>query len=184
MSVFDKELKNLQTISETRELVNTSVFCTTNMDDRQLREAIVQDVLAFTMLNVETKQSFNLDGQELMRFMRIQSERLRVARAFKHPEISGLVKVSNPLYAWVDSPESRSNTRIWMSTDRSVLQAAMDYCGVWYDGYMPTDMSGVIVVNTEALETAVEKHGGIDNLATALAMDLEGTHINDSEAIH
>ena len=49
----------------------------------------------------------------------------------------------------------------------------MDFCGVWWDGYIPENRSDILVVNKEALTEAINEIGGINNLAKSLGMDLQ-----------
>ena len=49
----------------------------------------------------------------------------------------------------------------------------MDFCGVWWDDYIPENRSDILVVNKEALTEAINEIGGINNLAKSLAMDLQ-----------
>ena len=45
----------------------------------------------------------------------------------------------------------------------------MDYCGHWYEGFDIPNEPGIITVNREKLEEAVEEAGGVDQLAEKLA---------------
>lgn len=159
---MNEQFNNLISVKYTRELMTDGdVWSPSNMTDDELRQAIVQDILAFTMTEIETTEKFNLTERELVKFV-IPLQRRRILDMLKHPEIVGLINYSN------------GHLRI--RDDENIRQAAMDFCGVWYDGYTPTDPTGVITINTSAVVQAVEEHGGIDNLAAALAMEIECSH--------
>ena len=60
--------------------------------------------------------------------------------------------------------------------DKISLKKAMDIAGVWYDGFLPEDTTGIISVDREKISEVINTYGGIDNFTKALA-----TVITDSE---
>lgn len=144
----------------TRELMSDGLaWCTTNMSDEELRMAIIGDLVSYTMWEKEFNIQLPITFEELTRFV-LPEDVERIRQQLEHEEIKHLFVFDNNVYR--------------MKDDRAVLQAAMDFTGIWYETYVPPEGSeGIVVTNREVLTEAVEKYGSVDNLAKALAMDLE-----------
>lgn len=140
-----------------RQVVHNNCFSVDNMDDRELREAIVHDLLFVTMWEIQTGESLHFGFTSFFRFI-LRSQRKRINEQMKHEEISGLITHCDQLRI-KNQPE--------------ILQAAMNYTGVWYSGFkMPT---GASIVNREALDKAIEAHGGVEQIVVSLMMDISTT---------
>ena len=110
---------------DAREVSHGELFSIVNMDDRELREAIVQDILTVTMWEKEHDIEIPFPLGELCWYV---PEELtdRIIYQLKSPEITPFLNTKGEQYKIKDDPK--------------ILQAAMDYCGVWYDGFvMPGD---------------------------------------------
>lgn len=139
-----------------------SATSVTDYTDEEVRHSIVQDVLAVTFWEKQVGGKLNFDWSELVRFIGAASL-VRVEEAYKHPDVQVHLQVTDG--------------QIRLKEGRVLEQAAMDYCGVWYDGFdMPDD---VFRVNRDALSDAVGRHSSIEKLADALMMDMQSTVIPD-----
>lgn len=149
MDMHKQTLHNLLNKKWSRELMCDSLtgWDTRNMDDRALRQSIVQDVLGFTMYEIESGKDYDLREPVLLKWVN-PSDWLRVKTQLKHPEIAGLIEIN-------------SSGAIRIHRNRAVLETAMAYCGVWWGGFMPSDMSGVDITS---------------NPTKPMAMDLQTTH--------
>lgn len=141
-----------------RELMNDNLaWSTENMSNEDLRMAIIADLISFGVWNQEKKTKLNITFAELTRFV-TPSDVDRIREQIDHEEIKHLIILTDGIYS--------------LKEGREVYQAAMDYCGIWYEGYKAPDDFGVISVNHEVINDAVNEFGSIENLAVALAMDL------------
>lgn len=144
-------------------------WSTINMKDDGLREAIVSDLLSFLMWEKEKKTQLMITFEELTRFVEpVDVERVR--QQLEHDEIKHLYTLVDGVYRLKDQKE--------------ILKAAMDYCGIWYEGFEPDDTKGLISVNVSSLKEAIVNHGGIDNLAKAMVMELESNLAVSPSSIH
>lgn len=142
------------------QVAHGEVFSVDNMSDDELRQSIVDDVLAVTIWEKQMDQKVDFTVDTLCRFLSVE-QKTRVQEVMKHPFIWGLF-----------NPDLKDNIRIL--DDKAVLQAAMNYCGVWFTGYDTPD--GIIRIDRHALQEAMDNNGGIDNLVNGLVMDLTATH--------
>lgn len=154
---FDKFLKE----DAAWQLVSNEVFSVDHMSDKELREAIVEDVLTATMWEKQTGKRIDFTMNTLCRFLS-HEQRVRIKEAMIHPEIYSLF-----------DPNFNDNIRIFDT--QVILQAAMDYVGVWFTGYVMPE--GALCVDRQALQEAMDTHGGIDNFIDAIVMDLTSSHI-------
>ena len=136
--------------------------------DEEMRQAIVQDVLQATFYELYcSKKILFTDGTLCRAIPHDQIE--RVLKMLEHPEICGLV-----------TRDKYNNLRI--RTERACLQAAMDYCGVYYNGYdMP---AGVIRTDPVALQEMAAAHGGIDQVIESIMMELEADIKSDKRTLN
>jgi hypothetical protein len=149
-----------------REVKVGELFSIAAMNDHELRQSIVQDILAPTMWELEKGESVNFDLTEFLRFVPDSGDRQRVLHQMWHDDIKDLI-----LGKLCGNNDNNGQVRI--KTDRASMQAAMDYCGVWAHGYdMP---EGVIVTNYDDLDNAAETHGGLENLAASLYQDMSAS---------
>ena len=141
-----------------REVKSGEIFSIQNMSDRELREAIIQDILSPTMWEIEKNETVDFDMVEFLRFVPNTGDRQRVMHMMWHEEISGLIEGKD------------GQPRI--KKDRASMQAAMDYCGVWGRGFdMP---EGVLVTDHEVTDDTILTYGSIENFVAALALDSAG----------
>lgn len=145
-------------------LVDNNVFSINNMDDRELREAILGDLLGVTMWEKQHNERVHFGFTKLLRLLP-RSLHKRVKKQMKHDDIVELISIR---------PFDVRATEVRIVDNSAILQAAMDYAGIWYSGFnIPPD---AICLNTENLAKAVEEHGSLENLASSLAMDLIATN--------
>lgn len=135
-----------------------TIFCIRNMTEQEVREAIVDDILAVTMWEIQNPgKPISYDLKEMLRFVH-QDYRKNVEGQLNHPEIDGLFTIIDGQYRIIKEP--------------AVLKAAMNYCGAWYNGYTPPEDVEVIGVNREKFEEVVKAHGSVENLAKSMAAQL------------
>lgn len=108
-------------------LIDTAWMSVRNMSDVSLRESIVDDALTVTMYELENKTSLAWDNKHLQSKLCADAYQ-RVMGQLSHQEIAGLLVTDG--------------NKIRIRNNREILQAAMDYCGHWYEGYNVPD--GVI----------------------------------------
>ena len=133
--------------------------CVSNMTEREVREAIVDDVLAVTMWETQNPDKpISLDFQEMLRFVH-EDYRSLVETQLNHPEIAGLMTVVDGQYRIVK--------------EHAVLKAVMDYAGVWYDGFTPPDDIEIIGINREKFDEMIKTHGSIENLAKNISAQVD-----------
>lgn len=160
---FHDSLRNPEAffnMEEIWEVVDNYVFSIRNVSEEELRRFIVQDVLAVTMWEKHFGRPIHFGMSKLMRFLNRDLYK-RVWAAVRHEEIASLLKITR----------TDTGSEIRICDDRAILQAAMDYAGVWYSGYVMPE-TGVFRINRDALNLAAEAHGGFDNLASSIAMDV------------
>jgi len=86
----------------------------------------------------------------------------RVFKEIQNEEIIGLIEIKD--------------REIRIKDQREILQAAMDYCGHWWENFdIPKD---ALVFSKENLEKMVEEAGGIEALATELANEIISEQID------
>ena len=153
-------------------IVDNDVCSINNMDDRQLRESIVNDILTVTMWEIDNKKKVHYGMTKFLQFIRREKQK-RVMDMMKHPEIEFMIHLVR----------TEGGSEIRIKDDRNIRQAAMDYCGHWYEGYTIPEGMDIISLNFEKFEEEVEKYGSVENLAASLAMDvraaMQGATIHD-----
>lgn len=135
-------------------VVHNSVFSINNMTDEELRQSIVEDILLITMMEKDEKIVLDFDQHKLFRWIKPLQHR-RVYEQMGHPEIFGLIE--------------RKNGQIRIKDQREILQAAMDYCGHWWEGYTIPNEPGIITFNQEVFEEKVNEAGGFDEFIEGVA---------------
>lgn len=142
-----------------REFMDCEFHSTAWMSEQEMKESIIQDILTFTMEeNKFPGEKLFLDFGELTRFVNNKSVNFAVGFVTS-AEFQALVLYGEKGYR--------------VKPEREILQAAMDYCGVYWEGFkMPPDC---ICVDREAFKEQVDKHGGLNNFATALEMDIQAS---------
>lgn len=148
------------------QVVHSDVFSVKNMTNEELQQSIVEDILAVTFWEEQTgnKVKFGLD--ELLRFVEPVKLRERVVLTLKDPAVDVFMK------------GDLNNLRIKDNT--SIRQVAMDKCGVWFSGYEMAE--GAMIINREEVQAAVDQHGGVENYAAAINMDIQSTHPTPKKA--
>ena len=142
-----------------RQLVDNHLFSIKNMSPKELLESIVEDILMVTMWEIQTGIKLHFGYTKLVEFLPRSLHPL-VYENLRNPEISGLIEIT-------DSKFRSKELRI--KNDRAILQAAMDYAGVWYSGFeQPTEG----VISLSLLREKVQDMGGIDAASQSIAMDL------------
>lgn len=163
MSDFHKSLRNPEFflgMEDIWEVVHNDIYSIEKMSEEELRQAIVQDVLGVTMWEKHFGQKLHFGRTQLLRFVE-QKHFWLILNAMQHEEIVHLLDVRN----------TAEEHEVRIRDDRTILQAAMDYCGIWYTGFeMPPD---AIVRADDADERVIEEYGSLENLAMSMAMDLQ-----------
>lgn len=136
-----------------RQVVHNEAFSIVNMDDDELKESIIEDILTFTMWELQTSDKLSFTFSDLVCFL---------------PEdLHGIVKdalESDEVSRYLDMD---TGDEIRIIKNRSILQEAMNYCGVWYSGFtVPDDVEIISVVKGS------EKPNP-ELLAISLSMDQE-----------
>jgi hypothetical protein len=143
-----------------RQVAHGHLFSIEHMSDEELRQSIVEDILMVTMWEKEFSQKLHFGWTQFTRFVERRHHK-RINEQIRHDEICDLIVEAKSPY----------KTELRIRDDRNILQAAMDYCGCWYEGYsMPAE--GVLCINRDALEDAISDHGGYDQLIQAITMDV------------
>lgn len=138
-------------------LVHTSVFSVDNMSDKELRESIIEDLLFITMLEKEEKIVLEFDQQKMFRWLKAV-QHSRVYNQMLDPEISGLIE--------------RKDGQIRIKDQQEILQAAMDYCGHWWEGFKIPNEPGIFTMNHKVVEEQIEAAGGFDQFIDGLVNQL------------
>lgn len=152
--VFFLDLQDIWSVS------HSDVFSINNMSDRELRESVVEDVLAVTMWVKTFAQPLDFKIETLMRFLKSDDQRERVVTALNDAEVKGLFEVNE-------------NQQLRIRDHRDILQAAMDYCGNWYHGYVIPPNIDVLMSNPEMIGEALEQYGSFDNVVEAMTMEFK-----------
>lgn len=139
------------------------VYSIRYMGNKELAESIVEDLLQLTFYEKRNKVNVNFDFNTLVRFLKSPGDIQRVKDIFETEVVQKFITIVG-------------NNQVRIKDDRDTQQAAMDFCGSWMEGFDVPDEPGIIKVNNEVLEEKINTHGGIDNLAKALAMEINATH--------
>ena len=135
-------------------VVHNNVFSILNMTEEEIRQSIVEDLLLVTMIEIGENTKLHFGFTKFLRWLPRYLHK-KVIKQLRHDEINGLIEIKG--------------REIRIRNNRTILQAAMDYCGHWYEGFDIPNEPGIITVNREKLEEAVEEAGGVDQLAEKLA---------------
>lgn len=147
-------------------LVHNNIFSVDNMTDKEVRESLIDDLLLITMMEKEEKVTIDFNQHKLFRWLK-PLQHGRVYEQMAHPEISGLIE--------------RKNGQIRIKDQKEILQAAMDYCGHWWEGYDIPNEPGIFTMNREVVDEQIEAAGGFDNFIDGLAKTLHA-ELMDTEA--
>lgn len=134
------EVANFQNEPLSRELCDYSadgveIFSIGAMSDEEVHQSVIQDILAATMIQKEQGVSLEYDFANMIRFVDARNHE-RVIAALHDEEVQSLIIQENGQYRIADEP--------------TVLQAAMDFCGIYYEGFDWPDH--VIIVNREGFQ--------------------------------
>lgn len=143
-------------------LVDNDVFSINNMSDREIRESIIEDLLTVTVYEVRQKTEVKYSQWTLVRWLPF-FKRQSIVKMLDHCEIQNLIE--------------RSEGKIRIRTDREVMRAAMEYCGVYYEEWFdkeefPKDLIGL---NNEIVDQLIVRHGSFNNVIDSLIMELKST---------
>lgn len=138
------EITNFLTEPLSRELCDYSdydehgnkvvIFSIDNFTDDEINEAIIQDILAATMIEKECNRKFVFDLKEMLKFTS-EVNHVRIVSALHSLEVMDVITQDGGEYRIRD--------------DKRSLQWAMDFCGVYYEGFdWPDD---VLMINRQAL---------------------------------
>lgn len=160
---FDSSYRDVNVLlndEDIRQVVHNELWSVDNMTDQELMESIINDILFITIWEIQTGDTANFDFVEFFKFVTLE-HRPRITAMMQRNEIFGLIEEK-----W-----SAEGCQLRIRNDHAVLQAAMDFCGVYYSGFdMPDD---VIIINHDVLDEKISEAGGIDNLAAIIAMDIQ-----------
>ena len=146
------------------QITDNYVFSITNMTDRELREAIIHDILSITMWEKENNRKLHFGFTRLNRFLPRHLHK-RVSLQMKHDEICNLIQIQR----------NDSGSEIRIKDNHAILQAAMDYSGVWYHGFNIPNDTNIFSVDHEQ----VEKLGGIDAITKLISSDILALDMNN-----
>lgn len=152
--VFFLDMQDIWSVS------HNDVFSINNMSDRELRESVVEDVLAVTMWSKTFAEPMDFKIETLMRFLVTDNQKERVLTALNNDEIKGL---------FITDEQQQLRIR----DHRDILQAAMDYCGNWYHGYVIPPNIDVLMSNPEMFGEALEQYGSFDNVVETMTMEFK-----------
>lgn len=130
---------------ETFQLTHGDFFSINNMSDKELREAILNDLILITMWEKQHNQKLHFGFTKMFRFLP-RDLHDRVRKQMKHDEICELIQITH----------LKHGTEIRIKDNHQILQAAMDYSGVWFDGFEMPDDIPIICVDHQK----IEKMGG------------------------
>lgn len=149
-------------------VVHNNIFSINNMSDAELRQSIVDDILMVTMMEKEEKTTINFGQHELFRWIK-PTQHGWVYSQMGHPEISGLIE--------------RKNGQIRIKDVKEVLQAAMDYCGHWWEGFNIPNEPGIITMNHEKVDEMIADAGSFDQFINNLAHTLQADMMDNSTTV-
>lgn len=163
------------------QLVDGDVFSVRYMTEQEVLESIVDDILNVTMLEKTTGKKCFFGFSKLTRFL--DSEwRNKIKVLLNHDSISGLICCTPATIEHFSASinelllenilKKGSHKQIRIKDDRAILQAAMDFCGCWYEGFPPPEGVKLLQFNTEKINSEIHKFGSIENLSQSLAMDI------------
>ncbi len=149
-------------------VVHNNIFSINNMSDAELRQSIVDDILMVTMMEKEEKTTINFGQHELFRWIK-PTQHGWVYSQMGHPEISGLIE--------------RKNGQIRIKNVKEVLQAAMDYCGHWWEGFNIPNEPGIITMNHEKVDEMIADAGSFDQFINNLAHTLQADMMDNRATV-
>jgi len=122
---------------------------------KEIQESVVQDVLQCYLYNLDDA-NIKMTQLELLRFVPL-SLRRKVVKAMNEVIEMGFIHF---------------NQDFCLVPITNNLQAAMDFCGVWFGNFEPPKGVKVIYGNPDNIEKAAQQAGSIENLSKTLYMDL------------
>ena len=141
-----------------RQVLHSYDFSIDNMNDRELRESIIDDLLTVTMMERVNNITMRFGYSQLFKLL-LRSQLKRVTNAMKHDEINGLIN----RYSTSGYPELRIHTR------KEILQTAMEYCGAYYEGFSIPD--GVTVYSLSGIGQVMIEEMGVENTAALIVSE-------------
>ena len=126
MSDFRPEYADFNVLLNTDvawEVVDNEVFSVASMNGREIRESLVQDVLMVTMWEKHFNKKAHFTPQMLYHNIATTRLKSRVCTQMANAEVHKLMTISS------------EGDSIRIKDDPVILQAAMDYCGVYYTGF-------------------------------------------------
>lgn len=156
-------------VEDAWQITDGEFFSTRNMSDKELREAIINDVLIVTIWEKQTNKKAKFGIKTLCRYLD-HNQRSRVREQLQHQEISGLFDMF-------------MSECLRIKDNKEILQAAMDYAGVWYTGYAPATGNDVICFDRQVIQEKIEETGGMENFINSIAMNIIGKNF-ENKNIH
>lgn len=143
-----------------RTIAHTNYYSIDYMSDQELREAIVEELLNVTMM--ERKHNFQLDFgyNQLFKFV-MRHHYKRIKAAMQHDEISELM----------DNKEINGKIQLRIKNNPVILQAVMEYCGVFYDGF--TIPEGTVVYGLTQETKDLLSTNTVDEVVSYIAKQIE-----------
>lgn len=142
-----------------RELIDSEFISVDDFTSDEQREAIIQDILTMTFWEKRYNKKLNFDFDELMRFV----------KPYRRPHIQDQL-----MHASVQALITMDEGQLRIKPNREIEQAAMDFCGVYFTGYVMPE--GAIIINREAFEASVQLHGGLEQFTESVLMDVLSPH--------
>jgi hypothetical protein len=132
------------------------IFSPKHMTDEELAQSFIDDVLGVTIWEIQTGNTLSFDKAELLRYVS-EDQHDRIWQMINHDNVVGLIEFNG--------------AQIRIRNNKNILQAAMDYCGAYYNGFMLED--GVIMISAN-VKDSIQTEEELNAFATALAMELSG----------
>lgn len=146
------------------QVTHTPYFSIENMSDEELRQSIIEDLVAVTMWEKLMSKKLHFGFSRFLYWIPRYMHK-RVREQMSHPEIEGLICIQR----------TENNSEIRIRDNHAIIQAAMDYCGVWYDGFVIPKGVRVFSVNHER----IEELGGIDAVAELVTKEIISAEMDE-----
>lgn len=142
-----------------RTIAHTNYYSIEYMDARELREAIVEELLIVTMMERINKVQLDFGYNQLFKFV-LRSHHKRIKTAMQHDEICELM----------DNKEVNGKIQLRIKNVPAILQAVMEYCGVYYDGF--TIPEGVTVYGLSQETKDMISTNSLDDVVSFISKEL------------
>lgn len=151
-------------------VVDNDLWSVSAMTDAEVEAALIQDILMVTMVEIDSGKKIDFDHKSL--FRNLEHNQVQLQRVKKIYEDS----------LFVEKHVSKDSVRIY--SDKITLQKAMDFCGVWYGGFMMSDGTFLPEDTLQYEEVQASVTLALDKLMQLEASQSSFVTYNISTAIH